>query len=369
MSKTVFILGAGASKQAGVPLMGEFLDVADTIWKEGKLTEEVNKHFKRVFRAIGKLQMLHSKSQLDLVNLEAVFSTFEMANLPKKLPGFEPEELPGLITSMKRLIVVTIEKMLKYPFSSGHAIAADPYGHYCGILKEQISGRNKEHPTSIITFNYDFAIDHALYVDRLGPDYHLSAHSTFEGAISLLKLNGSLNWGSSIDHNQIIPFDLKSYFSKYNFNRIFSDTTEVTMSIGSHLYDKREELKITGEPVIVPPTWNKSHYHSELTNVWEEAANKLEEAENIFVMGFSLPETDIFFKHLYALGTVGETPLKRFRVFDPDNTGTVKGRYEKLLGPGALARFEYHKMKFGEAISQVSIELLGSSGNKNSSFV
>ena len=30
--KTVFILGAGASKQGGAPLMGEFLDVATDLY-------------------------------------------------------------------------------------------------------------------------------------------------------------------------------------------------------------------------------------------------------------------------------------------------------------------------------------------------
>ena len=364
MSKTVFILGAGASKQAGVPLMGEFLDVADSIWKEGKITEEDKEHFERVFRAIGKLQMLHSKSQLDLVNLEAVFSTFEMANLLKKLPGFEPDQLPDLLTSMKRLIVVTIEKTLKYPFSSGHAKEAEPYREFCKLLKDLKDTRNKAPDVSIITFNYDIAIDHALHYHNLGPDYQLQAHAGSENAVNLLKLHGSLNWGISLEHDQIFPFDLKDYFKKYSFRHIISDTNEVTINVSSHLYDQREDLKITGEPVIVPPTWNKSQYHSELTDVWSQAAKELEEAENIFVVGFSLPETDIFFKHLYALGTVGETPLKRFWVFDPDESGEVENRYRILLGPGALARFDYQSLTFEDAIQYIQNKMTGRSGKK-----
>ena len=365
MSKTVFILGAGASKQAGVPLMGEFLDVADAIWKEGKITDKDKVHFERVFRAIGKLQMLHSKSQLDLVNLEAVFSTFEMASMLKKLPGFEQDELPDLITSMKRVIVVTIEKMLKYPFSSGYAKAAEPYGDFCKLIKELKEGRNNAPDLSIITFNYDIAVDHALYYNNLGPDYHLRAHAGTERSVSLLKLHGSLNWGSSTKHDQIIPYNLKDYFKDYSFRNILSNVSEVTLGIGSHLYDQRERLEVKGDPVIVPPTWNKSRYHSELTEVWAQASNELEEAENIFVIGFSLPDTDIFFKHLYALGTVGDTPLKRFWVFDPDESGTVKDRYEKLLGPGALARFKYHKLTFEQALSHIDEQLLDGKSKKN----
>ena len=33
MSNTVFVLGAGASKKAGAPLMGDFLDAAYDLWR------------------------------------------------------------------------------------------------------------------------------------------------------------------------------------------------------------------------------------------------------------------------------------------------------------------------------------------------
>jgi hypothetical protein len=37
-------------------------------------------------------------------------------------------------------------------------------------------------------------------------------------------------------------------------------------------------------------------------------------------------------------------------VFDPDKTGAVKGRFTALLGPGAMARFDFIEMPFAEAI-------------------
>jgi hypothetical protein len=38
--------------------------------------------------------------------------------------------------------------------------------------------------------------------------------------------------------------------------------------------------------------------------VWRTAAQHLSEAEHIFIIGYSLPETDQFFRYLYGLGTV-----------------------------------------------------------------
>ena len=45
MSKTVFILGAGASREAGAPLMFDFLDTAENIMKRGLLCGNDKKHF------------------------------------------------------------------------------------------------------------------------------------------------------------------------------------------------------------------------------------------------------------------------------------------------------------------------------------
>jgi len=114
---------------------------------------------------------------------------------------------------------------------------------------------------------------------------------------------------------------------------------------------------VTGEPVIVPPTWNKADSHRSLSRVWSRGALELSQAENIIVIGYSMPETDAFFRYLYALGTVGPVMLKRFWVFDPDTTGAVEKRFENLLGHGAKPRFKYFARRFNEAISILKSEL------------
>ena len=75
MSDTVFILGAGASREAGCPLMADFLERARYLYAAG-MVEDVRKSFEIVFEAIGDLQPVHSKSQLDLTNIESIFTCF-----------------------------------------------------------------------------------------------------------------------------------------------------------------------------------------------------------------------------------------------------------------------------------------------------
>jgi len=352
MAKTVFILGAGASAKAGVPLMNNFLDKARTLWKEGKINKEDEEHFKNVFRGISSLQRIHSKSQLDINNLESVFATFEMANRLNKMPGFEKEEIPALVKSMRTLIVVTIEKSLKFPVSNGNLKVPEPYEQFASLLKKLKSKAIPSQEISILTFNYDLATDHALQSHNLGCDYCLPNSMKSEAdRIKLLKLHGSLNWGITQEHENIRPWELKEFLSTKNY---LSHNKYGLLTPGSEFKSYKNDnldLEYKDEPVIIPPTWNKSSFHSDLEKVWTEAASQLEQAENLFVIGFSLPETDIFFRHLYALGTVGDVPFNKFWVFDPDENGIVKERYKNLLGPGAKSRFKFYNEKFEEAVS------------------
>lgn len=56
-------------------------------------------------------------------------------------------------------------------------------------------------------------------------------------------------------------------------------------------------------------------------NVWRRAATRLQEADNVFVIGYSWPNADQFFHQLYAVGTAGESILRRFWVLDPNPDG------------------------------------------------
>lgn len=94
MANTVFILGAGASYQAGVPLMNDFLDVAYNLWRTGE-AKDFDQQFASVFRGRSALQQVHSKSQLNIQNIESVFAAFEMG---KTLQKFSDSTMKKLTT-------------------------------------------------------------------------------------------------------------------------------------------------------------------------------------------------------------------------------------------------------------------------------
>ena len=201
--------------------------------------------------------------------------------------------------------------------------------------------------------NYDIALDMAMYQGGLGPSYIISEPGDAEILIPLMKLHGSLNWATDSATNEIIPIHFRDYFRHFHLPPGASRSGSVMIPIGSQLqefFSKNGGPSVNREPVIVPPSWNKGDYHVALSDVWSAAADHLSEAEYIFIIGYSLPDTDSFFRHLYALGSVGLSPLRRIDVFNPDSSGLLDKRVRGLLGPGATEGYTYHEKTFQEAI-------------------
>ncbi|RLW63949.1 MAG: hypothetical protein B6D73_14265 [gamma proteobacterium symbiont of Stewartia floridana] len=334
--------------------MGDFLDVARHLLSTQKVKDK-EEHFKRVFKAIGALQAVHSKSQLDLTNIESIFTAFEISNVLGKLPGFDPNEIPEVIASLKELIVTTLEETITFPTRETLIGVPEPYGEFAKLLKFLTSEAVPQQTTSIITFNYDIAIDMALCKSGLGPDYGIPPDSGDQEPIPLYKLHGSLNWALRKDTGSVHPLQLNQYFREYSAPGNDGSST-CKIKIGSQLKDyftRYTDVKVEDEPFIVPPTWNKADYHQALSTIWSKAAQHLSEAKSIFIIGYSLPETDAFFRLLYALGTVGPSPLERVVVYNPDKSGGVYERFSGILGPGAKARYQYFTLPFESAILNI----------------
>jgi hypothetical protein len=110
------------------------------------------------------------------------------------------------------------------------------------------------------------------------------------------------------------------------------------------------------EPLIVPPTWSKEHYHEVLRSIWYNASKALSSAENIFIIGYSLPPSDQFFRSFFALSTISETIIERLWVFDPSE---ISQRYQSLVGAAISSRdkYKYEGVVFTNAIASLATSL------------
>lgn len=345
--KTVFIFGAGVSKEAGAPVMRDFLDIAHHLRHKTIGQSEVKDAFDDVFNAISELHPIHHRSYLNLNNIEEVFSAIEMAQIIGRLGSLKQERIEKLKKSIITLIVETLAKTIKFSVRDGRVLPSDSlYGFVreLNALKVKARELNVSFPDiSFVTFNYDLTLDYALEFDGIIPDYCLSS-TTITPAKShcpLLKLHGSLNWlrcdnAQCKKINTINPLSVvgnERHYDRRFFN--FDLSKGYNCSCGT-----QSEYN----PILVPPTWNKSGYHDEIKNVWQKAAKVLAEAENIFVVGYSLPPTDLFFRYLFAMSADSSTWLQRFWVYNPD--GEVEDRFREICGKGIIERFKFTRNSF-----------------------
>ena len=249
---------------------------------------EKQEQFERVFAAIGGLQTVHSKAQLDLNNIESIFTALELGRIIRqRVPGLTVKEISDAISSLKELIVKTLEVTIAFPSHQGSIGVPKPYESFAELI---IHLRREAFPTqsvAIITFNYDIAADMALYQAGLGPNYIIEQAPQSRDSVALLKLHGSLNWATERDTKHIRPLHLHDYLQNYKVLG-FEEHRTVSVPIGSHLveyFSKYASTVVDPQPVIVPPSWNKADYHQALSDVWAVAAANLSEAEYIFIIG------------------------------------------------------------------------------------
>jgi len=333
--------------------MNNFLDVARNLWRSGEL-EESEKDFEDVFTAIGYLNEVHSKAKISFNNIEAVFTAFEMGKLIGKLPRIKGKKhITRLLNSLKVVIGYTLERTMQLK-KTGNTSAPTTYYDFAGII-ENLLKQKKE--CSIITFNYDLGLDYSLYERNIVPDYGIGdIDLENKRKVKLLKLHGSLNWGVCTNKRckqQISPFRQFRYTGYYPTEQI--SILPIVSNLNKGQLCKTCQHPLEKTPFIVPPTWNKTSFHGQIEKVWEQAAKVLKDAEDIVVIGYSLPSTDWFFNYLFALGVDMTTPANGFYVYDIDEG--VFEKFKNILGQDFEHKFYPCNISFEHAVRQTGREL------------
>jgi hypothetical protein len=352
MADVIFIIGAGCSVHAGAPVMSNFLDRARELLA-AKEVDDRREQFETAFEVVSHLQRIHSKARLDHNNIESVFSAVDLARTLRKLPGISADNIDGALKSLVWLIVRTLEQSIKFETKGGAFQGTSEY-RQLALLIDELRAREPALSSAVLTFNYDIAMDLSFVVSGLPYTYGLT---TGEQGVPVLKLHGSLNWGrTKNEKHAIVPYDLHHYVQNFRLQHWFRGdgnplvSSPITKQAMEQL--RLQQHDVEDEPVLVPPTWSKGEYHREIANVWSRAARELEQARHVFVLGYSLPETDQFFRLLFGLGTEGQSVISKIALFDP-NPGPVESRFRAMLGQGALDRFEIFEQTFGAGLQTI----------------
>jgi hypothetical protein len=343
MADVVFILGAGCSKEAGAPTSYDFLDRARDLYASGQLQSR-REEFELLFEAVGYLQRVHSKAKLDITNLESVFSALDIGWTLRKLPGIEDEsKIERVLSAMRWVIVKTLEHSINFPVRDTVITAPHGYQGLADVL-QKLGNRRPPLSAAVISFNYDICMDVAL--DDSGIPFTYALDGGGGGAIPLLKLHGSMNWARNTERQQVFPWSVREYRQNYRLQFPSRDVTSIHAPVSEQMFKALNGSGIDPLPVLVPPLINKGDEQRQLWRVWQRAAKELAQASYVIVIGYSLPETDQFFRMLFALGTESSVPLRKLLVLNPDPDGEVDKRFRAMLGESALSRFEFERFVF-----------------------
>jgi hypothetical protein len=359
----VFIMGAGFSAEAGCPVMSNFLDKSRKIFRRSERNEFIERSlpdFYNVEKSIGELNSMQAKAYLDLENIETLFGALEFGSMINKFGSKSKEEIDALRDSLIKVIVTTIE------YSSKYQIILPSYKIYPlpAYIKffEYLSNYQSACDFSFITFNYDLIIDVGLESHSMRYNYSLDQSNFSE--IPLLKLHGSLNWYSEWERIRVQALPDKKYIDLLLAERIKKEEDDglVINRIPNEkiYYDYlpigSEIIKSYKVPLIVPPTLNKFKYQEQLKNIWAKAASVLSEAELVFIIGYSMPETDVFFKYLYSLGIDSPNYFNKLIVIN--NDGNLQQKFANLSNnQHSFKKFRFITGSFSQYIESIFNEI------------
>lgn len=311
----VLIFGAGATR-GGLPeclipppVDREFFDIAGRI--EGRGTRDLAKRvLKSVWEIFGRTSGVGLEEYYREIETRAEIGQFAKSRNQPKDWAKRKTELEELIRRVYIHTTMDLSGSRPQPKTSEvHTLLLSKLKPSC----------------TVITFNYDLLIEesfgsaslwnprdgYGLTVSGISHDWcrKWQAHrggSNGESTIHLLKLHGSLGWVQYKNKN-------------------------IRLKDRPYVVRKGRFEKIS----ILPPGWNKPIGRNPYKKFWREARLKLETCKSLFVLGYSLPETDLLARALFSevvrLRAARKEYLRKLVLVDPSDE--VKGRFIDLFAP------------------------------------
>lgn len=345
INHNVYILGAGFGKEAGLPVLSDFLHVMRESRVSGNLSPEENDAIDAILHFRRLASMAAAQTQIDLNNLEDLLSlAAALPPDPTKAEGESLADLPiaiGSILNYRQKIYsengsririqapadvisksipqwkpISTTRIPDKEIAPSHVEVpiCDMYlAVMTGFLEEKTGQKN-----TIITFNYDTLIEDAF--TRMDLQFTYGFHPVdalcslelpktlpmkwlepgTEAFPQVLKLHGSINWAE--DDRPSHP----------------QDSNSTPQPLKPLVYDHFSALRAAKRwPMIEPPTWRKSQ-NDILRLSWNAAVNNLKTATRIIIMGYSSPTTDPHFRFLLAAGLLDNISLTKVWVVNKD---------------------------------------------------
>lgn len=352
MAKKIYVLGAGASSPAGIPIQSDLIkeifslekDDLKSVEKETSFMSGTDSVFSQ-FNSFDDAREIFAKFLLKNFASETLLKKYkkeikEVDNLKNKSRvkinwGFYFNELQKLNISLENIFTIidkalndniffqsynieelrdvkhALDKTLIYLLSFYTPNNNKLYEKISSYLVNEINEGNK---SVIISLNWDTLIDEFLFKCCKGEDifvdygteyYNISngekVNRNIEKKIKLLKLHGSINW--LVCRN---CYKLFAQFDEILALSVLMDKNNQNDCSFCEQYSRVNEL----ESSIITPTYIKNFERLHYKNIWRMAFNDISEADEIIFIGYSFPEADYELRYLFKRATELNTNIK-----------------------------------------------------------
>lgn len=294
-----FIFGAGASLHAGYPLASELWRAIER-W--GRETLPADHDFTSSFDTMNAEFDLSKSFELVLTELD---------NRIEPLPGERPKTNEGLREKvMLAYLRATIQRMIPIYFNS---IRVGPAKAYKSFANEVLAPGDV-----VITFNYDVSLDRELRRSgkwSIGDGYGFAVPPFANSLCKLFKLHGSTNWsgepfGGSMSFGQtnFPPMGLRPIIQKAEFDYLGYEN-------GSDAQCHNGRVQIAS---MIMPTANKKFFLDTSAgrewegfwdSIWSQAATALKTSDEVYLIGYSIPEYDTRARELIRSKVRSHVPI------------------------------------------------------------
>jgi hypothetical protein len=316
MRKTLFILGAGFTKA--------FIDEAFMLVDQSHVGDLPEKYSREKHPYACDILEYEMNRGVDIERLMTRLHSFMPHDFEKK----STHELDLLYHDLKDLFVKRLKKLK----DDRTSLPADlvQFAQWC-----------IDNEADCISFNYDDFLDHALWAIRGERDeaqfskyWHPNSGYGFfcrpaytciwdhnilmrSSSMLLLKLHGSINWRIKLGASD--PYQVDSIL---HFENWYPTENDVMPKIDRAAVENHLDPK----SFIVLPVLQKSDLVQQpvFRRIWAEAYNRLERADRVISIGYSMPRTDIATGFLF-----GEALRKKHDIKVVNYVKRASPEYEK----------------------------------------
>lgn len=297
LNKIAFILGAGFSKCADLPVQAEFSNLLTSAEFDNSIDKVITNAIKDFLKDV-----FGWKDKNEIPSLEDIFTFIDLSAGSGHHLGIKYK--PNRLRALRRMLIYRTFQIIDYRFK------------YSNDIDKLLRHYEKSDP-SFIVMNWDIVLEKHLQkisssrkVNYITPSYDWNNYERgdAEDGIKICKIHGSSNW-VYCENCKTLFYVLDEKLSLHKkvglikadfrlFDEKFTDKHFDT-SIGLSPNDKK--CKICNNSVashIATFSYRKSFRTAAYPAIWAEAENILANATKWIFIGYSLPEADFELKHL-----------------------------------------------------------------------